>query len=221
MREKSVKRPLPAAPELSGLPPSWSLRNVAAGAPTSRSRQSRGSAHSQSLHRSITVFHSLCQGSITLFHLIYHRQINNSFPFILPQTDENRYLSIYFTIDSYFVQKILLINAVHKLHSICVAILSLHHKLHLPIYWTLTVHKLYISIHLTTDSFTLTKAFYPHIYSIYLNCIYLFDRNITLNEPELVLKTHFHLLCLDRCWRGKSSCKIHGAQHNLCTLKRH
>lgn len=37
MKKKSVKRPLPAAPELSGLPPSWSLRNVAAGAPTSRS----------------------------------------------------------------------------------------------------------------------------------------------------------------------------------------
>lgn len=35
--EKNIKRPIPAAPEVSGLPPSWSLRNVAAGAPTSRS----------------------------------------------------------------------------------------------------------------------------------------------------------------------------------------
>lgn len=37
MRKKSAQRLLPAAPEMSRLPPSWSLRNVAAGALSSRS----------------------------------------------------------------------------------------------------------------------------------------------------------------------------------------
>lgn len=36
-KKNCITRVLPAAPELSGLPPSWTLRNVAAGALTSRS----------------------------------------------------------------------------------------------------------------------------------------------------------------------------------------